>query len=119
MENAEISVGMAVNGIDDQINDSNEKKSEDDDEEEEEEEDDDDEVEEEDDEKERKLGSPLLVPEESEDEGLDEVVHEHEMRLQELREKEAKSDPVTIKNSSDVDKKMVYLVSIYTLDTGV
>ncbi len=108
MENAEISVGIAVNGVEEgQANGNNEKKCAKD---EEEEEDDGDEVGEYD-EKERRLGSPLLAEEESEDEGLDEVVHEHEVRLQELREKEAKSDPVTIENSSDLDKRMEYLVS--------
>ncbi len=117
MENAKISVGMAMNGVG-QTNNNKKKKSTKDEEEDEEEEEEEEEDEDDGDEvggeynaKERKLGSPLLAAEESEDEGLDEVVHEHEVRLQELREKKAKSDPVTIENSSDVDKRMEYLVS--------
>ncbi len=111
MENPEIKVEMAVNGVEGvQANSNSGEKSEDEDEEQEEEEEVKYDTEVEEEEEDRKLGSPLSE-EESEDEGLDEVVHEHEVRLQELREKEAKSTPATIENSSDLEKRMEYLVS--------
>ncbi len=115
MENPEIKVEMAVNGVEGvQANSNSGEKSEDEDEEQEEEEEVKYDTEVEEEEEDRKLGSPLSEEEseeESEDEGLDEVVHEHEVRLQELREKEAKSTPATIENSSDLEKRMEYLVS--------